>query len=129
MHSLSENLILNEIHELMVKKQKIGIKSILERRFFKLIPAYLSSKKMPIKCHALYSSIFIGPNGAIYPCSIYNKKTLNIRDIDFDLKKLWNNKKIIVEIRNEIHNKKCSGCWTPCEAYPAILGSLPICLI
>jgi len=88
-----------------------------------MIPLYLSSKKMPVKCQALSASLFMNPYGDIYPCSIYDKKVANIRDFNYDLKKIWNVKNVIADIRNGILNNKCAGCWTPCEAYPAILGS------
>jgi len=28
------------------------------------------------------------------------------------------------ELREEVVGERCSHCWTPCEAYPTILGNL-----
>lgn len=95
----------------------------LERVYQKLIPCYLKTKKTPIPCQALSASIFIDPLGNIYPCGMWDKKLGSLKDYNFNLKKLWQEKKI-KKIVGLIKNKKCPNCWTPCEAYQSILGSL-----
>lgn len=99
------------------------IKNFLEQRYLRLIPNYVSSKQIPLRCQALASTCFIDPYGDIYPCSLYDRRICNIKDIDYDLYKFWNEDRV-QSIRKEILNKRCKGCWTPCEAYPAILGSI-----
>jgi MoaA/NifB/PqqE/SkfB family radical SAM enzyme len=105
------------------KGKSAAIKNFLERQYFKLIPDYLSLKQMPLKCQALASTCFIDPYGDIYPCIVYNRKISNIRDIDYDLHKFWKEDRVNA-VRKEILDKECQGCWTPCEAYPAIMGSI-----
>lgn len=124
----SEDSIRAEYEGLQRKRRKGSLKGILEEQYFSLIPQYLSSKKMPIKCQALRTTLFMDPYGDIYPCSIYSKRIANIRDVGYDLKKLWNSKDMTADALNDILYQKCDGCWTPCEAYPSLLGSLPRCL-
>ena len=115
--------LFNEEIKNYVRKRGNAIKSFLERRYFELLPSYISLKRMPLRCQALSSSCFIDPYGDIYPCTIHDRKITNISDIDYDLSKLWAQDNV-AGLRGEILDKKCKGCWTPCEAYPAILGSL-----
>jgi len=116
--------ITEEYRELGKRRGKKRIKNILEKQYVKMIPRYLSTKKMPVRCQALRSTLFLNPYGDIYPCSIYDRKIANIRDIDYDLKRLWNSKDKVTDTREDILHQRCNGCWTPCEAYPSLLGSL-----
>ncbi|MBL7071040.1 MAG: radical SAM protein [Candidatus Omnitrophica bacterium] len=118
------DLVLEEYGYLQKKRRNKKLKYILEKRYFAMAPRYLATKKMPVKCQALGSSFFLDPYGDIYPCSIFDRKISNIRDIGYDLKKIWNNGEKLADTRNDILNKNCDGCWTPCEAYPSLLGSL-----
>lgn len=97
--------------------------SLLERRFQELIPRYLETRKTPIPCKALNSSLFMDPNGTLYPCSMWNFPLGNIRDISSDLRKLWKSP-LATKTHHVINSKKCPNCWTPCEAYQSILGHL-----
>ena len=97
--------------------------SFLEKRYLKKIGKYLESSKSPLKCKALVSSCFISPNGDVYPCTIFNKKLGNLKDVNYDLKKIWKSKRTS-HVRNLIKQNNCNGCWTPCEAYQTILGNL-----
>jgi len=124
MRCLPESSVMEEFKMVRQKKQDQGIKGLLEKRYAGLIPGYLATKKMPIKCRALRASVFMDPCGNIFPCSIYDKKFANIRQIDYRLANAWKDKKNLAGIENNIRNKECPGCWTACEAYPAILGSL-----
>ncbi len=96
---------------------------VIERIYLKNIEKYLYTGITPMRCHALYSSCFIGPYGTIYPCGMYNKEIANLRDHDFDLKEIWD----LVstrQLQNDIWEYKCPQCWTPCEAYQSIFGNL-----
>ena len=121
---VSETPMLEELEMFHEKRRKKGIKKSLEERYFRGIPQYLYVKRMPLKCQALRSTLFLDPYGDIYPCSIYDRKIANIRDIEYDLGKLWRGKGKVEAARNDISRHICGGCWTPCEAYPSILGSL-----
>jgi len=105
------------------KKRKFSGTQFLETRYQKLIPKYIKTGKSPLPCRSLSASVFIDPYGNVYPCAIWDKKIGNLKDFDFDLKKIWNLSKV-KKIRKKIVNEQCPGCWTPCEAYQTILSNL-----
>jgi len=104
-------------------KSGAGPVSFLERKYMKLVKEYLETGKSPLPCKALLSSCFIDPQGNVYPCTIFNEKLGNLREADYDLKKIWDSEKA-KEVRKLIKENKCPGCWTPCEAYQTVLGNL-----
>jgi len=95
----------------------------IEYKYLTTIEKYLNTRKTPLPCKALNASCFVNPNGDVFPCSIYNRKLGNLREFNYNLEKIWD-LPICDEIRKEIFLHKCPDCWTPCEAYPAILGSI-----
>ena len=97
--------------------------SFLEKRYHALAKTYLDSKKTPLPCQALCASFYMAPNGDVYPCSIYDKRLGNIADFDYDIYKLWKSA-FRKTLRKEIKEGRCPHCWTPCEAYQAILANL-----
>lgn len=101
----------------------LGPVSFLERQYLKRVGRYLQTKKTPIRCQALSSSCFLDPTGGVYPCSIYDRSLGNIREWDYDLLALWNST-AARRLQKEIWEFDCPHCWTPCEAYQSILGSL-----
>lgn len=110
------------VKESIKTKKGLGFVTYLERRYLKSIEKYLDTDISPIPCKALNSSCFLDPQGDVYPCTIYNHKLGNIREIEYDLKKIWSDKSSD-NIRKKIIENECPGCWTPCEAYQSILGS------
>ena len=116
-------LVKDDILKIESIKKRFSIRNILEDRYMKTIPRYLETKKMPVTCQALNSSIFLDPYGDIYPCSIYNRRITNIRDIDYDIKKLSSMEKVR-KLRKDIVEERCNGCCTFCEVFPSLLSSL-----
>ncbi len=95
----------------------------LEQMYLKLGKEFFKINKTPLPCKALLTSVFIDPTGGVYPCTIFNKKLGNLRNINYDLEKiltLQNTKKI----KEDIEKLNCPNCWTPCESYQTILGNL-----
>lgn len=109
----------------MFLKKKKGLYpiSFLERKYLKFIEKYIQNGTCPLPCEALSSSCYIDPKGNVYPCIFLNNKLGNIKETDFKLKPICNSKKAI-ETRRKIKERRCPGCWTPCEAYQTILGNL-----
>lgn len=97
--------------------------SFLEWRYLNLAKKYLITNRSPLSCQALSGSCFIDPQGDIYPCSIYSRKLGNLTDFNFDLGQAWGSP-IFIKTRENISQGECNQCWTPCEAYLAILGNL-----
>src|SRR5262249_30275222 len=76
-----------------------------------------------LPCTALSSSCFIDAYWNLYACSIWSEMVGNLRENAFDLRSLWESDRRR-ELRNDVVEEQCSHCWTPCEAYPTILGNL-----
>ncbi|MBF0341019.1 MAG: radical SAM protein [Magnetococcales bacterium] len=87
--------------------------------------AFIRGKSHPMPCRALRSSLFLAPDGTVFPCSIWDRPAGNLRAFDFDLRALLASS-AAQEITGEIRASRCPGCWTPCDAYPTILGNLPL---
>jgi MoaA/NifB/PqqE/SkfB family radical SAM enzyme len=97
--------------------------AFLERAYLKRVRQYLESGETPMRCHAMRSSCFIDSWGNVFPCTIYDHKVGSLRDVDYDLGRLWNTPEAAA-LQAEIWESKCPNCWTPCEAYQSILGNL-----
>lgn len=96
--------------------------SLLEHFYQQYIPAYISTRKTPLPCKSLSSSLFLSPDGIIYPCSMWSYPLGNIKSYDFKIINMWNTESVKKAILL-IQRKKCANCWTPCEAYQTILGN------
>jgi len=107
------------------RKEKICISGVylLEKAYQNLIAKYIKEGISPIPCKSLSVSIFINPFGDVFPCAMWNKKIGNLRNYDFDLRKIWSSQKAL-DCLNIIAKKKCPNCWTPCEAYQSLLANL-----
>jgi len=101
---------------------KLGV-GFLESQYQKLAFKYLGDKKTPLPCQALSASIFIDPQGSVYPCSIWDRKLGNLLEIGYDLRNIWTDDQVL-KTREKILRYQCPNCWTPCEAYQTILGNL-----
>jgi MoaA/NifB/PqqE/SkfB family radical SAM enzyme len=95
----------------------------LEDRYQALIARYYETGKSPLPCSALSSSCFVDPYWNLFPCSIWSEKVGNLRESGFDLQALWDGDRRR-ELRQDVKEERCSHCWTPCEAYPTLLGNL-----
>ena len=95
----------------------------LEDRYQALVRTYYQTGKSPLPCAALTSSCFIDPSWDLYPCSIWNQRLGNLREQHFDLRALWESDSTN-GVRQQVIEEHCPHCWTPCEAYPTILGNV-----
>jgi len=95
----------------------------LEDRYQALVADYYRNRRSPLPCTALSSSCFIDPYWHVYPCSIWDRSVGSLRDEQFDFGRIWASGST-VEARAAVRAGQCPHCWTPCEAYPTILGNL-----
>ena len=124
MDALDTDRILRQIKDIRaMDKDRSSINNFLRRSYMKLYPEYLRTGRSPVKCQALSSSCFLGPEGDLYPCSVYNKPLLNVRDMKQDLSVLWNSE-AAKKVAGECSRGDCPGCWSPCDAFTSIGGSL-----
>jgi MoaA/NifB/PqqE/SkfB family radical SAM enzyme len=124
--NLDEKYIKNVVEiidKLKKSKTGFGLISNLEKKYIKLYEKYINSRITPLPCKAPSASCFLDPQGNVYPCTFMKNNLGNIRKSGYNLKRIYNSKKID-EIMKEIKNNNCPGCWTPCEAYQSILGNL-----
>lgn len=104
--------------------ERFSLNNFLRREYLKRYPVYLKTKKHPLKCKALSSSCFLDPYGNLYPCPVYNKKLINVRDMGKNFTSVWDGREGRL-LRKECANNSCPGCWSPCDAFSSIVGSLP----
>ncbi len=95
----------------------------LEDRYQALVRKYYETGKSPLPCTALSSSCFIDAYWNLFACSIWDAQVGNLRENGFDLRALWESDRRRA-LRADVIEERCSHCWTPCEAYPTILGNL-----
>ncbi|MFC1620739.1 radical SAM protein [Candidatus Omnitrophota bacterium] len=124
MEKLDEREIIKEIGKILkMDKEKISLNNFLRRTYLKLYLKYIKTKRSALKCRALSSTCVLDPYGDIFPCSVYDKKLLNIKDLREDFSDIWNSD-YIKAVSLRCSNGMCPSCWTPCDAYNAIAGSL-----
>ena len=78
-----------------------------------------ANKRERLPCTAVTHSCFIDPYGTVYPCVFMPSKLGELRSNDFSLDKILRRRES-AEVRRSL-KKDCEGCWTPCEAYQAII--------
>ena len=95
----------------------------LEDRYQGLVASYYETGRSPLPCTALSSSCFIDAYWNVFACSIWDAKIGNLRESNFDLGQLWE-AETRRRFRQDVADGNCPHCWTPCEAYPTLLGNL-----
>ncbi|MBF0214683.1 MAG: radical SAM protein [Magnetococcales bacterium] len=97
--------------------------AFLERRYLAIARRFIAGQHHPMPCLALSSSLFLDPDGTCLPCSIWDRPVGGLREHEFQLSRLLAAAPAR-QARQEILSARCPGCWTPCDAYPTILGNL-----
>ena len=97
---------------------------LLEHLYLRHVPEHLRTGRSPVACGSMSGSGFIDPTGRVYPCHIWDAPVGELRDVDWSLPALWG-AEAARTARAEVVADRCPGCWTPCEAYPAVLADLP----
>lgn len=121
--------VLNEIKAYREHKRGNDWKvSFLENRYSKFVEKFIETGKSPLPCKALNSSCFMDPYGNIFPCLVWAKPLGNIREFDYDLRKLWQDP-TVVKTQEDAAALRCPNCWTPCEAYQTIAGNISKSLV
>lgn len=95
--------------------------AILENRYLLYAIRYMTTGRSQLPCQALARTLFLGPTGMVFPCTIWNTPLGNIRDHAYCLYPILVDAR---SVRSAIQAAKCPQCWTPCESYAAILASL-----
>lgn len=99
-------------------------KSQVDRRYLNGVLRIAEEPKRQVApCAALRASASVDAVGNVLPCLMWGKPLGNLRDFDYDLPKILAREET-KQTRAEIVAEKCPNCWTPCEAYQSILGSV-----
>lgn len=95
----------------------------LEMQYLQNAKKFVKTGVTPKTCKAIQTSCFIDSWGNVFPCIIYSKVLGNLRDNDYDITKILD-KQETKRVMKEVMMLKCPNCWTPCEAYQAIMANM-----
>ncbi|MBF0156710.1 MAG: radical SAM protein [Magnetococcales bacterium] len=113
---------MEDIRLLIAAKQRLDPVDFLERRYLAGVERFLRERKCPERCRSLALSLFVGATGEVYPCIIWDRPLGNLRESAFRLGPILESPRAR-EALTEIAMGGCPHCWTPCEAYPTLLGN------
>lgn len=105
------------------RRFQIGVIPQIEGVFLKKLAEYAITNKTPMKSKSMDASLFLDSYGNVYPSIMWGRKIGNIRDVGYDLGKIWHNSEA-EEIRRLIKEGKEPDNWTACEAYQTIVGNV-----
>ncbi|MCA9650492.1 MAG: radical SAM protein [Myxococcales bacterium] len=97
-----------------------GLVELMEQLYLLNLEPFLRGEPSRIPCQALRSTVFVSPEGELYPCHLYDRPLGNLRE--HDLATLWESA-AVAEARRDIEALACGGCFSACEAYPAMAGA------
>lgn len=94
----------------MKKSTPNGVAKIAQSfrlEYYNLVKRYLQEDKQIVPCFAGVASCQIAPDGEVWPCCIRADSMGNLRDHNYDFKKIWNSRSA-KKIRNSIKNRECA---------------------
>ncbi|MCA9685834.1 MAG: DUF1552 domain-containing protein, partial [Myxococcales bacterium] len=92
----------------------------MELAFLINLEFYQRGEPSGIACESLRSTAFVSPEGELYPCHVWDRPLGSLRQHSFAA--LWHGQRTR-SARAEVERLACGGCFTPCEAYPALAGA------
>jgi len=109
------------------KKKAKGLSKItraLRKNYYALAKETLRKKEQVIPCYAGFASAQITADGEVWPCCIRGDSMGNLRENNYDFKKIWLSKKA-GEIRKSIKEKECH-CPLASAGYTNMLMNLKL---
>jgi radical SAM protein with 4Fe4S-binding SPASM domain len=97
-----------------------GLVELMEQLYLLHLEFVQRGEPSGIPCQALRSTVFVSPEGELYPCHLYDRPLGNLRV--HDLATLWESA-AVARARRDIEALACGGCFSACEAYPALAGA------
>jgi MoaA/NifB/PqqE/SkfB family radical SAM enzyme len=92
----------------------------LEAAYLRRVPRHLETGRSPVPCRSLVASVFVGPGGDVYPCTVYGRRLGNV--LERPLPEILGTAEAR-DARRVIARDACPGCWSPCEAHPTLVAS------
>jgi MoaA/NifB/PqqE/SkfB family radical SAM enzyme len=97
----------------------------LEAAYLRLLPEHLRTGRSPLPCRALRASCYVAADGTVHPCTVYGRPLGNL--YERPLAEILDGAEAVAA-RDVVARDACPGCWSPCEAQPTIVASLPASL-
>jgi len=93
--------------------------------YYDLVVEILKQKTQVIQCYGGITNVHVNAKGEVWPCCVlgYSKPMGNLRDYDFEFKRLWHSKQAKI-VRKFIHEKRCA-CPLANQSYSNILLHTP----
>lgn len=105
------------------RRFEFGAIPVIEGAFLRKLIVYARTGKSPMRSRSLEASCFVDSTGNVYPSIMWNRSIGNVRDVGYDLARLWGGSEA-EKIRAEIRAGNEPAQWTSCEAYQALTGSI-----
>ena len=96
--------------------------AFMRNRYLKLYKRSIATQRSPVTCRALSSLCFLDPAGDLYPCAIFNKRLINVREMTGTFGELWRSPEAR-SLAGECAQGRCPSCWNPCDAYSSMMAS------
>lgn len=113
---------LGELAYLLGNLKRRSAVSVIEYTFIKKLIEFTRTGVPPMRCRSLDASLFLDSAGDVYPSIMWNRKLANVRDIGYDLGRMWRGPEA-EELRRQMREGKDPKHWTSCEAYQSIIGN------
>lgn len=100
---------IDELIRRLESRQFKGVSKITEAfrvQYYRLVKRILVQETQVIPCYAGWASAQIYANGEVWPCCVRSDNIANLRDVDYDFKRVWFNKEA-ERVRASIKNKEC----------------------
>ena len=121
--------VVEELESILKHREfELGVIPMIETAFTKKLVEYARTGKAPMRSRSLEASFFMDSFGNVYPSIMWDKKIGNVKDVSFDVTKLWNNE-VAKSIREDIAAGREPNQWTSCEAYQILTGNVLSILI
>jgi MoaA/NifB/PqqE/SkfB family radical SAM enzyme len=93
----------------------------LRLEYYQLVKRTLASKTQVIPCYAGWASAQLAPDGNVWGCCVRAETMGNVRDVDYDFRRVWFSKQAD-EFRRSVRAKECA-CPLANAAYTNMLLS------
>jgi MoaA/NifB/PqqE/SkfB family radical SAM enzyme len=105
------------------RARHLGPLDLMERRYWKAARRFLLEGDPGGPCGALRASVYLGPDMSVYPCSIFDRRLGDLRDVGHSLRRIPEFEGA-ARVLAQVQDRACPRCWSPCEAFPSLLMNL-----
>jgi MoaA/NifB/PqqE/SkfB family radical SAM enzyme len=117
---------IDHLIERIERREFRGISKVTEAfrvEYYRLVKQILAEQTQAIPCFAGWASTQIYANGEVWPCCIRADNLANLRDVDYDFRRIWFSPEAD-RVRQSIRNKECH-CTLANASYTNMLMHLP----